>query len=63
MPRRQGDGPGHVRARRPAQQAAVWGLVADAVKEAHEAHAAAQRDPTSSARAFLSGPPSGPSAP
>ena len=53
MPRRRGDGPGHARARRKAQEAAVWGLVADAVVEAHEAHAAAQRDLTGSARAFL----------
>ena len=54
MPRRRGDGPGHVRARRRAQEAAVRGLVADAVTEAHEAHAAAQHDPAGSARAFLS---------
>ena len=54
MPRRRGDGPGHTRARRRAQEAAVRGLVAHAVTEAHEAHAAAQRDPTGSARAFLS---------
>ena len=53
MPRRQGDGPGHARARRKAQEAAVRGLVADAVAEAHEAHAAARRDLTGSARAFL----------
>ena len=53
MPRRQGDGPGHARARRQAQEATVWGLVADAVAEEHEAHAAARRDPTGSARAFL----------
>ena len=53
MPRRRGDGPGHARARRQAQEAAVAGLVADAVTEAHEAHAAARRDPTGSARAFL----------
>ena len=53
MPRRRGDGPGHARARRKAQEAAVRGLVADAVAEAHEAHAAARRDLTSSARAFL----------
>ena len=53
MPRRRGDGPGHTRARRKAQEAAVWGLVADAVAEAHEAHAAARRDLTGSARAFL----------
>ena len=38
MPRLPGDGPGHPRARRQAQ----------------EAHAAARRDPTGSARAFLS---------
>ena len=53
MPRRRGDGPGHGRARRKAQEAAVWGLVADAVAEAHEAHAAARHDLTGSARAFL----------
>ena len=53
MPRRRGDGPGHARARRKAQEAAVHGLVADAVAEAHEAHAAARRDLTGSARAFL----------
>ena len=53
MPRRRGDGPGHARARRKAQQAAVQGVVADAVAEAHGAHAAAWRDLTSSARAFL----------
>ena len=53
MPRRRGDGPGHTRARRKAQEAAVRGLVTDAVAEAHEAHAAARRDLTGSARAFL----------
>ena len=53
MPRRRRDGPGHTRARRKAQEAAVRGLVADAVAEAHEAHAAARRDLTGSARAFL----------
>ena len=53
MPRRRGDGPGHTRARRKAQEAAVWGLVAEAVAEAHEAHAAARCDLTGSARAFL----------
>ena len=53
MPRRRGDGPGHARARRKAQEAAVRGLVADAVAEAHEAHAAARPDLTGSARAFL----------
>ena len=36
-----------------AQEATVRGLVADAVAEAHEAHAAARRDLTGSARAFL----------
>ena len=41
------------RACRQAQEAAVRGLVADAVTEAHKAHAAAGRDPTGSARAFL----------
>ena len=54
MPRRRGDGPEHARARRRAQEAAVRSLVADAVTEAHEAHAAAQHDPAGSARAFLS---------
>ena len=53
MPRRRGDGPGHATARRKAQEAADRGLVADAVVEAHEAHAAARRDRTGSARAFL----------
>ena len=53
MPRRRGDGPGHTRARRKAQEAAVRGLVADAVAEAHEAHAAVRCDRTGSARAFL----------
>ena len=53
MPRRQGDGPGHARARRQAQEATVRGLVADAVAEAHGAHAAARRDLTGSARALL----------
>ena len=54
MTRRRGDGPRHARARRRAQEAAVRGLVADALTEAHEAHAAARRDPAGSARAFLS---------
>ena len=49
----RGNGPGHARARRKAQEATVWGLVADAVAEAHEAHAAARRDLTGSARAFM----------
>ena len=53
MPRRRGDGLGHARARRQAQEATVRGLEADAVAEAHEAHAAARREPTGSARAFL----------
>ena len=53
MPRRRGDGPGHTRARRRAWEAAVRGLVADAVAEAHEAHAAARCDLEGSARAFL----------
>ena len=53
MPRRRGDGPGHTRACRRAQEAAVRGLVADAVAEAHEAHAAARCDLEGSARAFL----------
>ena len=55
MPRRRGDGPGNTRARRKAQKAAVRGLVADAVSEAQQAHAAAQFDLTGSARAFLNG--------
>ena len=54
MPRQRGDGPGHARARRQAQGAAIRGLVADAVTEAYEAHNAARRDPAGSARAFLS---------
>ena len=53
MPRRWGGGPGHARARRKAQEATVRGLVADGVAEAHESHAAARRDLTVSARAFL----------
>ena len=53
MRRRQGDGPGHARARRKAQEATVRGLVADAAAEAHEAHAAARRDLMCSASAFL----------
>ena len=53
MLRRRGDEPGHARARRKAQEATVRGLVADAVADAHEAHAASQRDLTGSARAFL----------
>ena len=53
MTRRRGEGPGHARARRKVQEAAVRGLVADTVAEAHEAHAAARRDLTGSARAFL----------
>ena len=54
MPRRPGNGAGHARPRRQAQEATVRGLVADAVTEAHEAQAAARRDPAGSARAFLS---------
>ena len=54
MPRQRGDGREHARSRRQAQEAAVRGLVADAVTQAHEAHAAAQHDQASSARAFLS---------
>ena len=54
MPRRRGDGPGHARACRQAQEAAVRGLVADGVTEGHEAHAAARRELAGSARAFLS---------
>ena len=55
MPRRRGDRPGHARARRKGQEATVRGQVADAVAEAHEAHAAARRDLMGSARAFLNG--------
>ena len=55
MPRRRGDGPGHARARRKAQEATVRGLVADALAEAHEAQAAARRDLKGSARAILNG--------
>ena len=55
MPRRRENGPEHTIARRHTQEAAVRGLVADAVTEAHKAHAAAQHDPAGSARAFLSG--------
>ena len=54
MPPRRGDGPGHARSRRRAQEAAVRGVVADAVTEAHKAHTAAQHDPAGSVRAFLS---------
>ena len=54
MPRRRVDGQGHARAPCGAQEAAVRSLVADAVMESHEAHAAARRDPAGSARAFLS---------
>ena len=53
MPHQRGDGPGHTRARRKAQEAGVRGLVADAVAETHEAHTAARRDLTGNARAFL----------
>ena len=53
MPRRRGDGAGHARARRKAQEATVRGLVADAMAEAHEAHTAARRDLTGSGRAFF----------
>ena len=54
MPRPRGNGPEHTSARRRAQEAAVRGLVADAVTEAHKTHAAAQHDPAGSARAFHS---------
>ena len=53
MPRRRGNGPEHARARCQAQEATVWGLVADAVTESREAHAAAQHDPAGRARTFL----------
>ena len=54
MPCRRGNGPEDATARRRAQEATVGSLVADAVTEAHEAHAAAQHDPAGSARTFLS---------
>ena len=54
MPRQRGDRPGQAEARRGAQEAALRGLVADAVTKAHEAQAAAQQDPAGSARAFPS---------
>ena len=53
MPRQRRNGLEHARARRKAQEATVRGLVSDAVAKAHEAHAAAGRDLTGSARAFL----------
>ena len=63
MPRRRGDGPEHARARRRAQEAAVLGLVADAVTEAHEAHAATQHDTAVAGGLSSARPPSRPSAP
>ena len=54
MPCRRGNGPEHTRARRRAQEASVWSLVADTVTEVHKAHAATQHDPAGSARIFLS---------
>ena len=54
MPRRRGNRLENAKARRRAQEAAVRGLVADAVTEAHETHTAAQQDPAGSATAFLS---------
>ena len=51
---RRGNWTEHTSARCGAQEAAVRTLVADAVTEAYEAHAAAQHDPAGSARAFLS---------
>ena len=63
MPHRRGDGPGHARANRKAQEAAVRGLVPDEVAEAHEAHAAARRDLTGSVGLSSTRPPSRPSAP
>ena len=54
MPRRRRNRPEHTSARRRVQEAAVRGLVADAVTEAQKAHTAAQHDPAGSARAFLS---------
>ena len=53
MPRRTGNGPEHIRARCRAQEATVRSLVADAVTEAHEEHAAAKHDPAGSAGTFL----------
>ena len=53
MPHRRGNGPEHTSVRRRAQEAAVRGLVADTVTEAHEVHAAAQHDLAGSARALL----------
>ena len=53
MPRRRGNGPEHARARRRAQEATVRSLVADALMEAQDAHAAAQHDLAGSARTFL----------
>ena len=53
MRRRRGNGQEHARARRQAQEATVWSLVADAVTEVHAAHAAALHDPAGSARTFL----------
>ena len=55
MPRLRRNGPEHARARCRAQKATVRGLVADAVMEAHGAHAAAQHDPAGSARTFFDG--------
>ena len=53
-PSPKGERPELTSARRRAQEAAVWGLVADAVTKAHEAHAAAQHNPAGSGRASLS---------
>ena len=54
MPRRRGNGPEYTRARRRLHEAVVRGLVADPLTEAHQAHAAAQHDPTGRPRTFLS---------
>ena len=53
MPRRRENWPEHARARRQAQEATLHSLVADAVMEAQETHAAAQHDQAGSARTFL----------
>ena len=53
MPRQREKGQEHARARCRAQEATIRSLVAEAVTEAHEAHAAAQHYPTGSASTFL----------
>ena len=54
MSHRKGNAPEHTSARRQTQEAALQGLVADAVTEVHEAHAAVQHNAAGSARAFVS---------